>query len=160
MTAVRILSGPDAAAYAVLRLDALRTEPAAFGSSHDTEAAFTAAQWEVRVAPPGGACFGVDSPDGLVATGAVITDGDHPDARVLVAMWTDPAHRGLGHGRRIVEAAIAFARGAGATRITCSVTVGNDTAEKLYASCGFARTGVVETRPSDGLTHAHMELRF
>ena len=160
MTTVRALSASDAAAYAVLRLDALRTEPDAFGSSHEREAGFTLAEWESRVCPVGGACFGVDSADRLVATGAVVTDWEDADACVLVAMWTDPAHRGLGLGRRIVESAIAFARGKGASRITCSVTEGNETAESLYASCGFVRTRIVETRESDGLRHAHMELRF
>lgn len=160
MGGVRVLTAVDARAYAAIRLVALRTDPGAFGSSHERESAFTTDEWRVRTVPPGGACFGVDGPGGLVATGAVITDPEDPDGCVLVAMWTDPAHRGAGHGRRIVESAIAFARAKGARGIRCTVTIGNHVAGSLYESCGFAHTGVVETRESDGLQHAHMALRF
>ncbi|MEY4392715.1 MAG: hypothetical protein RLZZ544_1424 [Actinomycetota bacterium] len=160
MANVRVLTADDWSAYRVTRLDALRTDPDAFGSSFAHEAAFTEEEWRVRVTPPGGAVFGIDGEGGLVATGAVITDWTDPDARVLVAMWTGVPHRGLGLGRMIVEAAIAHARGSGAASIRCSVTEGNGGAARLYASCGFVQTGESEVRESDGLLHSHLALRF
>lgn len=160
MAGVRVLTVDDWSAYRTIRLDALRTDPDAFGSSLDQESAFTEEEWRARVTPPGGAVFAVDGGSGIVATGAVITDWTDPAVRVLVAMWTDAVHRGLGHGRRIVEAAIEHARGTGAVSIRCSVTEGNDGAARLYESCGFVRTGETEQRESDGLCHTHLELRL
>ena len=158
MAAVRVLTAGDARAYSVIRLNALRTDPAAFGSSFASESSFTPDEWRTRVVPPGGAVFGIDGVDGLVATGAVVTDWvDNRDC-VLVAMWTEPDHRGNGHGRSIVESAVEFARARGARRVRCSVTEGNDTAMTLYVSCGFVPTGITDTRESDGLCHSHLEI--
>jgi GNAT superfamily N-acetyltransferase len=155
---VRILAAADAAAYRVIRLRALTTEPGAFGSSAATEEAFGDAEWLSRVQPADGAVFGVDGADGLVSTGAVVRDWMGSGAYVLVAMWTDADHRGRGHARAIVNAATGFARAKGAPRLICDVTEGNSAAETLYASCGFVRTGGATVRESDGQMHVHMEL--
>lgn len=157
---VRALGSDDHAAYRTIRLNALRLDPAAFGSSVEVESAFTDDEWRARVIPPGGIVLGVDGADGLVATGAVIVDGDDPSSFVLVAMWTEPGHRGAGHGGRIVESAVGFARAAGGRRIRCSVTEGNTGAERLYAAHGFVRTGGDDIRESDGQRHVHMEIGF
>lgn len=160
MAVVRVLTADDWSAYRTTRLEALRTDPDAFGSSFEQESAFTEDEWCARVSPQGGAVFAVEDGGAIVATGAVITDWVDPSVRVLVAMWTDVLHRGRGHGRMIVEHAVAHARASGATAIRCSVTEGNDGAARLYESCGFAPTGEREQRESDGLCHAHLELRF
>jgi len=157
---VRVLTTDDWSAYRATRLEALRTNPDAFGSSFEQESAFTEDEWRARVSPQGGAVFAVEDGGAIVATGAVITDWLNSSMRVLVAMWTDASHRGRGHGRMIVEHAIAHARASGAAAIRCSVTEGNDGAARLYESCGFAPTGEREQRESDGLCHAHLELRF
>lgn len=160
MAIVRVLTTDDWSAYRATRLEALRTNPDAFGSSFEQESAFTEDEWRARVSPQGGAVFAVEDGGAIVATGAVITDWLNSSMRVLVAMWTDASHRGRGHGRMIVEHAIAHARASGAAAIRCSVTEGNDGAARLYESCGFAPTGEREQRESDGLCHAHLELRF
>lgn len=160
MSTVRILTAADWSVYRATRLEALRTDPDAFGSSFEQESAFTEDEWRARVTPQGGAVFAVDGGNGIVATGAVVTDWLDPSVRVLVAMWTDASHRGRGHGRMIVEHAILHARASGAAAIRCSVTEGNDGAARLYESCGFVPTGERDERESDGLCHAHFELRF
>jgi ribosomal protein S18 acetylase RimI-like enzyme len=157
---VRVLTADDWSDYRETRLVALRTDPDAFGSAFERESEFTEAEWRARVTPQGGAVFAVDGDDGIVATGAVITDWQDASVRVLVAMWTEPSDRGRGHGRMIVEHAIALARASGAAAIRCSVTEGNDGAARLYESCGFIPTGARDERESDGLCHAHFELRF
>lgn len=160
MTEVRVLTADDWSDYRDTRLLALRTDPDAFGSEFDREVGFTEAEWRARVMPEGGAVLAVVGDDGIVATGAVITDWLDASVRVLVAMWTEPSYRGRGHGRKIVDHAVALARASGAAAIRCSVTDGNDGAARLYESCGFVPTGERDVRDSDGLLHTHMELNF
>ena len=75
-------------------------------------------------------------PLGIVGT-FVAEDG----RRWLIAMWTDPAARGRGVGRALVEATAAFARAAGSDRLFLQVLEGNDTAASLYRTCGFEDVG-------------------
>jgi GNAT superfamily N-acetyltransferase len=76
------------------------------------------------------------APVGIVGT-FVADDG----RRWLIAMWTDPAARGRGVGRALVEAVATFARDAGSRELFLQVMEGNDTASSLYRSCGFEDTG-------------------
>ncbi|EYF08754.1 GNAT family N-acetyltransferase [Chondromyces apiculatus] len=53
------------------------------------------------------------------------------------------AYRGQGHGRRLMQAAIDWARGeAGLDHVDLGVFVGNDRAKRLYVSMGFVEIGV------------------
>lgn len=61
---------------------------------------------------------------------------------VLVA---EPARRG-GTGRRLVEALIAELEALGAPRIVLSTMVGNHSAQRLFAACGFRPTLLEMTR--------------
>jgi ribosomal protein S18 acetylase RimI-like enzyme len=51
-------------------------------------------------------------------------------------------YRGLGIGRRLLEAALAGARDAGIERVELGVWASNDRARKLYERTGFATEGV------------------
>ncbi|KAJ5620682.1 hypothetical protein N7510_004666 [Penicillium lagena] len=63
---------------------------------------------------------------------------------MIVGMFVSPESRRRGHGRRLIEAAVQAAREEGQTRGAASVRVvlivepGNDGAQKLYESTGFA----------------------
>ncbi|MEQ1502425.1 MAG: bifunctional GNAT family N-acetyltransferase/NUDIX hydrolase [Myxococcota bacterium] len=60
----------------------------------------------------------------------------------LVAVQVDPLHQGRGVGRALVEAANAFADGAGIERLQLYVVGDNDRAIGLYRSVGFALESV------------------
>jgi GNAT superfamily N-acetyltransferase len=62
----------------------------------------------------------------------------------LIAMWTEPAARGRGVGRALVEATAMFARAAGSRDLFLQVLEGNDVAHALYRSCGFEDDGAGE----------------
>jgi GNAT superfamily N-acetyltransferase len=76
-----------------------------------------------------------DEPVGIAGT--FVDDG----TRWLISMWTTPALRGRGVGRALVDAVVAFARGAGTTEVLLEVTDGNEGARALYRGCGFVDAG-------------------
>jgi GNAT superfamily N-acetyltransferase len=143
-----------------VRLAALADTPAAFGSTLERELAFADAEWTDRaVAGSAGderCTFLAWHADGRVvgivggyrvdpSEGAV--DASH--GIDLVSMWTDPTVRRAGIGGALVDAVIGWARGGGADRIELWVTRGNDPAQTLYESKGFAPTGDHQPLPSD-----------
>lgn len=63
----------------------------------------------------------------------------HPtgDTPYLLSMYTEPAHRGKGHARRIVQAAIRWSRAQGYPRMTLHAS---EMGRPLYEKLGFTRT--------------------
>lgn len=62
--------------------------------------------------------------------------------RQIQGLAVDPACRGRGVGRALIEAACAAARNAGARRMTLRVLGHNGPARRLYERCGFTVEGV------------------
>ncbi len=141
-----------------IRLRALQDAPEAFGSTHEREAAHTEDAWRNFAIGWEGtarqAAFVATDDDGGwlgVALGAV-RQADTSLAN-LYAMWVDPAARGMGAGRRIVEAVATWAAGTGAERLELCVTESNEVAVALYRTAGFEPTGGRgELRPGSGVT--------
>lgn len=154
--AVRVLGADDVDRYRTARLNGLRLEPTAFGSSHEIEASMPDSFWASRVAPEGGDVVGVFVDGELVSTGALIPDTAVEGGCMLVGMWTEPAHRSRGHGSSVIDAVLQCGVARGYSVISCSVTVGNDRAGDLYRRHGFVVSGEPETRASDGSTTLHM----
>jgi len=86
--------------------------------------------------------------EGAAPLGMVGTFVAENGRRWLIAMWTDPAARGRGVGRALVEATAEFARAAGSDHLFLQVMEGNESAASLYRSCGFEDIGPGE--PHDG----------
>ena len=61
----------------------------------------------------------------------------------MTGVAVDPALRGRGVGRALVEAAAAEAARRGARRLTLRVLGPNLVAQRLYDSCGFVVEGVL-----------------
>ena len=70
-------------------------------------------------------------------------------AGVLYDIVVDPAHRGHGVGRRLLEATVAALTAKGAPRIVLSTAERNEQAQRLFARAGFRRTMIEMTRESD-----------
>jgi ribosomal protein S18 acetylase RimI-like enzyme len=71
-------------------------------------------------------------------------------AGVLHDIVVDPAHRGTGVGRMLLDATLAALRARGAPRFVLSTAERNDAAQRLFARAGFRRTMIEMTREPDG----------
>jgi ribosomal protein S18 acetylase RimI-like enzyme len=73
-------------------------------------------------------------------------------AGVLHDIVVDPAHRGRGLGRLLLNATLAHLKSRGAPRVVLWTAGQNGAAQKLFASAGFRRTMIEMTRELDGAT--------
>jgi ribosomal protein S18 acetylase RimI-like enzyme len=71
-------------------------------------------------------------------------------AGVLYDIVVDPAHRGNGVGRMLLDATLAALGARGAPRVVLSTAEGNESAQRLFARAGFRRTMIEMTRELDG----------
>jgi ribosomal protein S18 acetylase RimI-like enzyme len=67
-------------------------------------------------------------------------------AGVLYDIVVDPAHRGHGIGRTLLDATLAALERKGAPRVVLSTAERNGTAQRLFAHAGFRRTMIEMTR--------------
>jgi ribosomal protein S18 acetylase RimI-like enzyme len=101
----------------------------------------------VLVAESGGAVLGY--------TYAGVEGNDYMALRgpagVLYDIVVDPAHRGHGVGRLLLDATLAALAARGAPRVVLSTAERNEAAQRLFARAGFRRTMVEMTRELEGL---------
>jgi ribosomal protein S18 acetylase RimI-like enzyme len=71
-------------------------------------------------------------------------------AGVLYDIVVDPAHRGQGIGRMLLDATLAALAARGAPRAVLSTAERNEAAQRLFARAGFRRTMIEMTRELDG----------
>jgi len=73
-------------------------------------------------------------------------------AGVLHDLVVDPAHRGHGIGRRLLDATLAALEAKGVPRVVLSTAERNESAQRLFARAGFRRTMIEMTREVGGCT--------
>lgn len=142
--AVRFVRAGEWAIWRDLRLRALAESPEAFAHSLDEERAHPD-QWWIDIVGPtvhhprGGLWFGeLDSEP----VGMVFARIDESLTTVeMGAMWVDPVARGLGLGKALLDQAITWGRGLGATQARLWVATANPEAAGLYRSRGFVASG-------------------
>ncbi len=137
---IRRLAPDDWELFRDVRLAALRDAPRAFGSTYERERTADEENWRKRLANR--AQFAAELEGEIVGTAAG-TASDATSA-ALISMWVAPRARGRGVGQRLVISVLDWALEAGYGSIRLWVTDGNLAAERLYARCGFARTGAVQ----------------
>jgi ribosomal protein S18 acetylase RimI-like enzyme len=67
-------------------------------------------------------------------------------AGVLYDIVVDPAHRGQGVGRMLLDATLKALQAKGAPRVVLSTAERNEAAQRLFARAGFRRTMIEMTR--------------
>jgi ribosomal protein S18 acetylase RimI-like enzyme len=164
---IRILGPSDAAAFQVLRLQALREDPIAFASSYeeerDTPLLIVAQRLQPRNDRAIVGAFDGDRLVGLAAWHREEMRKMHHKGFVW-GVFIAPSHRGQGLARRLLEAVIALARRAdGILQLNLTAAAGNAPALALYESLGFVAYG---REPAaicvDGALHddVHLALRL
>ena len=96
----------------------------------------------------------VDDGDVLGYTFAGVEGYDYMSLRgpagVLHDIVVDPAHRGRGVGRALLDATLAELQRRGAPRVVLSTAERNEAAQRLFARAGFRRTMIEMTRELNG----------
>jgi ribosomal protein S18 acetylase RimI-like enzyme len=157
---VRPMRADDWSAYRTLRLRALEDSPAAFGSTLADALKLSDADWQERLQ---GLSADRDLPlfascDGTLAGLAWGRfEAPDPERAWLFHMWVAPEYRGLGIGRRLVDAVLEWARACGARVVELDVTCGNAAAEGLYRAAGFEPRGAPRPIAEGGADAGRLE---
>jgi ribosomal protein S18 acetylase RimI-like enzyme len=80
---------------------------------------------------------------GYAQIGRVLPLESNSHVLEVKGLMVDPAHRGHGIGRQLLEAAVREAGARGARRLTLRVLAPNQGARALYERCGFRVEGVL-----------------
>ncbi|MCI4322858.1 MAG: GNAT family N-acetyltransferase [Thermoplasmata archaeon] len=146
---IRPLRRSDRWGFQALRLEALATDPLAFGSTFVQESKDSESRWEERVRGAVGstteAVWVAESTDGSLIgmVGMFVEKGrDHAH---LWGMWVHPEHRRRGVGAALVDALLEHADTVWLTpELKLSVNPTQKAAVNLYRSRGFVPTGRTE----------------
>jgi len=141
---IRPLTTADLPAFRVMRLDALRLHPRAYGSSYEEEVDYTLDDFAGRWPVAPGVMLGGFVGDRLVGiTGLQVSPKIKERHKGFIyTVYVDQAFRGSGLAAGLVEAAIATARQAGMRFVWLSVTIGNVGARRIYERLGFRSVGI------------------
>ena len=138
---IRQLVESDAAAFRVLRLAGLVEAPTAFGSSYAAEKDSTDADFAGIIARNYVAGAFVGERLAGVAAFFAMTGEKTSHRGTIWGVYVDPAHRGSGVARLLLEHVLAYAR-QHVLQVHLSVVANNDTALALYRRLGFLSYGL------------------
>jgi RimJ/RimL family protein N-acetyltransferase len=96
------------------------------------------ARWQDLLAHGPGTLLVADGDGAPLGIAALTGRGE-----VELGMLVGAPHRGRGVGRALLEAAVGWARGAGASRVVLHVFPHNAAARALYARAGFTEAGML-----------------
>jgi RimJ/RimL family protein N-acetyltransferase len=143
---LRLLETNDLDRYRRLRLEAVRAEPTAFGSSYETEIAARADKYRDRLT--GSAenyVLGAFTDDQLAGMVGFVRETAPRRAHVasVWGLYVAPRWRGGGIGRTLLAGVIERARALpGLEHVLITVVSNNPAARKLYESLGFTVWGI------------------
>lgn len=138
---IRQLTPLDAASFRELRLEGLRLNPEAFGSTYDFEKDQPLERYLGWLT--NSAVFGAFQNSQLIGTASFTQLSGLKDSHkaLLRAMYVRPTHRRSGAGRQLVQAVIELARQK-VEQIQLAVVSTNQPALRLYQSLGFRQYGL------------------
>ena len=149
---IRRLHPDDADAFYVIRLEALRNAPRAFGTSAMEQQARGVADVRARLLDPRftahGAFATTEGGEGERLGVVGMRRSDRAKDRhvaTLVSMYVVPSARAQHLGRQLVQAALDALTGTGVLQVNLCVSADNAPARRLYSAMGFEVWGV-ETR--------------
>jgi ribosomal protein S18 acetylase RimI-like enzyme len=126
--------------YRDLRLEALKSDPSAFGSAFEEEVALTEDEWKRRIR---NTLFAMsdDAPIGMI----VCLFNDRPKTRhiaEIVCVYVSASHRGQGVGTRMLRGALVRIRSKKRiVKVKLAVNHEQRAAVRLYEKASFVATG-------------------
>jgi len=131
----------DAATFRELRLEGLRLNPEAFGSTYDFEKDQPLERYSGWLT--NSTVFGAFQKSHLIGTASFTQLSGQKDSHkgLLRAMYVRSTHRRTGAGRQLVQAIIEHARQK-VEQLQLSVVSTNQPALRLYQSLGFQQYGL------------------
>jgi RimJ/RimL family protein N-acetyltransferase len=137
---IRRLEPSDAALYREIRLEALKGNPEAFGSTFERESAQPLSWFEAVVVRAD--IFGALLDGALVGlAGYAAHEGSKQAHKAMLwGMYVRAAGRNLGVGERLVAAVLDHARGH-VEMVQLTVVSENEAARRLYGAMGFVEYG-------------------
>lgn len=165
---VRALSPDDAAEYWRLRLEALQTEPSAFGMAAEEFQRSTVEEMRKRLQdlPPQNFYVGAFDGDALVGIATFIRETHVKELHKghIYGVYVTGSHRGKGVGRAMLAEILERSTSDdGLEQILLAVATSNEPAIRLYRSVGFEIYGT-EPRAlkigSEYIDEHHMVLRI
>jgi ribosomal protein S18 acetylase RimI-like enzyme len=144
------LTESDWQVFAGVRLRALTETLGESDPQYQKEVTFTAAQWRRRLRDHAQFAALI----GERAVGLIGAQQENAETVYLYSLWLDPTARGHGLARRLVAAALDWARGQRARTVKLRVAVDNAAARGVYESLGFtvASTETRELRDEVAMT--------
>ena len=138
---IRQLSPSDAASFRELRLEGLRLNPEAFGSTYDFEKDQLLERYIGWLT--NSVVFGAFQNSELIGTASFTQLSGQKDSHkgLLRAMYVRPAARRSGAGRQLVQAIIGHARPK-VEQLQLTVVSTNQPALRLYQTFGFRQYGL------------------
>ncbi len=141
-------------AYRKIRLEALRTEPQAFGSSYANNLQHPDTFWQRRLqqalaGEEGWLLFARSQGQLVGLIGAYVSET--PGVADIISVYVTPAHRGRGIAKRLMDAMIDTLRATGSFhKLTLTVNTQQTAAIALYRQFGFQITGQIRSPMGDG----------
>ena len=142
---IRRITEPDWPILRTIRLDALRIDPDAFGSTYDDQAAYPEQRWQAMAAEAASGSdhcvligFRDGEPAGMVRT---VRDGRRPSVFGVYSVWVAPGERRRGVGGALLDAIEDWVRAAGGSELELSVMEDGEAAQGLYAAHGYRFDG-------------------
>ena len=155
-TVVERVRPADGPAIREVRLRALASDPASFGSNYEREAAFPQEEWTewAEGDASGDEMATFLARRGTEPVGMIAAYRDETDGALfhVVAMWVAPEVRREGIGRRLLAEIERWIVSSGGTAVQLSVTDAAPAARRLYEGAGYAADGHrSESRHTPGL---------
>lgn len=152
---IRRIRVTDRAALKSIRLKALQDAPEAFAQQYaevkDKPGEYWD-KWAEKGAVGNEACLYLAfNGTAVVGMAGAHLEPVNPKLAHLIAVWLEPEYRGTGLAERLIRSVIAWAREAGAERITAWVTEINQRARRFYRRLGFIEQPERQTLPSGQL---------
>jgi len=159
MITVTLFDPGDWAEFKAVRLLALRSDPAVFGSNFAKEAAYDDAYWREWAERPGCAVFAVRDGGKVIGMTGIALKREDPSGKdaVLWGSWLDPAYRGRGISEKMYRARLAWAEAHPTVeRIVVSHRASNLSSKKANQKHGFTFTHEEAHTWHDGVTEPQL----